>query len=173
MKAPCGVSGAALEGKRIEDLPPKTTSPTAPLYRRILVATDFSPASDTAFEQALQLAKQNHAALLVAHVWVIPATLGFMPVESYDAWERDFHAEAEANLGKLVARARRENVKAHRLALTGLADGAIVGVAKRLDVDLIVIGASSHPKWARLIAGSCVEGVVSHAPCAALVAVAA
>jgi hypothetical protein len=59
----------------------------AQIYKRILVGTDFSAASNSAFEQGLKLAKQNGAELLIAHACTTPNTLCFMPPESYGEWE--------------------------------------------------------------------------------------
>ncbi len=55
------------------------------IYRRILVATDFTAASTPALKQALKLATQNQAELLIAHSSTEPASLGFMSPDSYDA----------------------------------------------------------------------------------------
>jgi nucleotide-binding universal stress UspA family protein len=138
------------------------------IYRRILVATDFSASSTAAFEQGLKSAKQNHAELLIAHSFALPNDLCFMPSDCYGEWEKKCRTEAEKNMGALLEKARQENVKAHMLALEGIADDAIVDAAKRLDVDLIVIGTHGHRKATRPFWGSVVAHIISHAPCAVL-----
>jgi len=137
-------------------------------YRRILVATDFSACSAAAFEQGLMMAKQNHAELVIAHCSEVPNTLCFMPAGCYGEWEKKCRAKAEKNMGALLEKARQENVKAHMLALEGIADHAIVDAAKRLRVDLIVIGTHDHRNGSRSVLGSVVAPMISRAPCAVL-----
>jgi nucleotide-binding universal stress UspA family protein len=140
------------------------------VYRRILVGTDFSEASNPAFDQGLKLAKQNGAELLIAHVTLVPNTLCFMPPECYGEWESNYRAQAEKNIGSLIQRAHKEGVKAHKVLLQGLADDAIIEAAKRLRIDLIVIGTHGHQGLSRLFAGNVATHVVSRAPCAVLTA---
>jgi nucleotide-binding universal stress UspA family protein len=138
------------------------------IYRRILVATDFSEASNSAFEQGLKLAKQNGAELLIAHVSVVPSTLCFMPPECYGAWELHCRTETERNIGSLIQKAHKEGVKAHKMLLQGFADDAIIEAAERLGVDLIVVGAHVHRGASRLFAGNVAQHVASRAPCTVL-----
>ena len=138
------------------------------VYRRILVGTDFSPASTPAFDQALKLARQNGAELLIAHCYTIPGDISFMPSEAYGEWEQRCLQEAERNITALVEKAHKEGVKAHKLVLAGLADDLIVEVAKRLDVDLIVIGTHGRRGVWKILLGSVAARVVPLAPCAVL-----
>jgi universal stress protein A len=140
------------------------------IYKRILVGTDFSAASNSAFEQGLKLAKQNGAELLIAHACAMPNTLCFMPPECYGEWELSSRAEANKNIRSLIHKARKEGVKAHRVLLRGLADDAIIEAAERLGVDLVVIGTHGRRGVSRFIMGSVAAHVVSRAPCAVLTA---
>ncbi len=97
-------------------------------YRRILVATDFSPASAPAFDEALRLAKGSRAQLLVAHAYQehdLPA-IGFAATTAFDEWDRESRERALGQLDLLLARARREGIDAHPLLLAGFPDEAIV-----------------------------------------------
>jgi nucleotide-binding universal stress UspA family protein len=157
-----------LQEKRIraeQHTPPK---PAGQVYRRILVGTDFSARANAAFEQGLKIAKQNNAELLIAHSPGIPNTLSFMPPDCYDTWVRSCRDEAKATIGALIERAHSEGVKAHMLVLEGSAEDAIVNAAKRLGVDLIVIGTHGHRRVSRLVWGSVVAHMISRAPCAVL-----
>ena len=138
------------------------------IYRRILVGTDFSPASTPAFEQALKLARQNGAELLIAHCYTMPGNISLMPSEACIAWEQRCRKEGEKSIGALVQKAHKEGVKAHALLLTGLADDSIVEAAKRLDVDLIVIGTHGRRGVSKILLGSLAARVVPLAPCAVL-----
>jgi len=138
------------------------------IYRRILAATDFTAASTPALKQALKLAKQNHAELLIAHSSTEPASLSFMSADSYDAWEKQCRTDAEKNIGALIQKARKEGVKAHMLELSGLADDAIMEAAERLGVDLIVLGTHGRRGVARFLLGSVASQVVARARCPVL-----
>jgi nucleotide-binding universal stress UspA family protein len=138
------------------------------VYRRILVGTDFSARANAAFEQGLKIAKQNSAELLIAHCPGIPNTLTFMPPDCYDTWVRSCRDEAKTNMAMMIERAHCEGVKAHMLVLEVSADDAIVTAAKRLGVDLIVIGTHGHRKVSRMVWGSMVAHLIARAPCAVL-----
>jgi nucleotide-binding universal stress UspA family protein len=140
------------------------------IYRRILVGTDFSPASTAALDQGLELAKQNGAELLIAHANVPPSWIGSMPPEAYGEWEIHCRTEAEKNISALIQKAHEEGVKAHTLLLEGMADDAILEAAERLGVDLIVIGTHGRRGVSRFFMGSVAAQVVSRAGCAVLTA---
>ncbi|MGA2557218.1 MAG: universal stress protein, partial [Verrucomicrobiota bacterium] len=60
---------------RESDLTPEPVNPAqrpGRIYRRILVGTDLTGASTSAFEQGLKLAKQNGAELSIAHSCTVP-----------------------------------------------------------------------------------------------------
>lgn len=138
------------------------------IYRRILFGTDFSAASAPAFEQALKLASQNGAELLIAHSSVQPKQVGYAGPAAYTEWEGECRTDANKNIGGLIGRARNEGVKAHMLVLSGLADDAIVDTARKLNVDLIVIGTHGARGVSRLFLGSVAARVIARASCPVL-----
>jgi len=140
------------------------------IYSRILVGTDYSAASAAAFDQALRLARQNGAELLIAHAVPLPSSLSFMPEEAYSEWENQSRAEAEEYISPLIREARQAGVKAHKLLLKGLVEDALVEAAEKLGVDLIVIGTCRRRAVSRLFLGNIAARVVSRAPCAVLTA---
>ena len=83
-----------------------------------------------------------------------------MPPECYGEWESNYRAQAEKNIGSLIQRAHKEGVKAHKVLLQGLADDAIIEAAKRLRIDLIVIGTHGHQGLSRLFAANVATHVV-------------
>lgn len=154
------------------DLKAGRTTPAKPptqIFGRILVGTDFLSGSARVFAQSLKLAKQNRAELLLAHSFVMPNTLSFMPADAYDDWETQRRTEAEQNIGALVQKARREGVKAHMLVLSGFAEDALARAAKRLKVDLIVIGTHAPHTLSRLFARSHSARIMARAPCPVLI----
>jgi len=141
-------------------------------FGRILMATDFSSASSPAFERALALAKDLSAQLLLLHAYQDRALpeLGFAPTGSFEEWDRDVLARAEARLEPLLARARAEGVEAEALLVPGFPDEAIVETARQRGADLIVVGTHGRRGAARLMLGSVAARVVAGAPCPVLTA---
>jgi nucleotide-binding universal stress UspA family protein len=119
MNTLCDIAPNRVQENELETEQNIPTERLGQIYKRILVGTDFSVASNSAFEQGLKLAKQNGAELLIAHACATPNTLCFMPPESYGEWELSFSdAEAEIRTSVLsFTRSHKEGVKAHRVLL--------------------------------------------------------
>ncbi len=138
-------------------------------FQRILVATDFSPASGPAFDLALRLARDG-TLLLVAHAYQergLPA-LGYAATAAYEEWDRAFREKAAGELEWFLARARREGIAAEPLVLEGFPDEAIVEAARTHRADLVVMGTHGRRGAARLFLGSVAARVVASAPCPVL-----
>ena len=136
--------------------------------RRILYATDYSKASGRALAEAVNLARQNRADLLVVHVLEpIPYAAGeeFGGAELYLRLEDATKREAQASMDKLLRRLRRSNVKAKSLLLRGSAHDQIVKAARSKRADMIVIGTHGRTGLSKLFMGSVAAKVVSAATC--------
>ena len=136
-------------------------------FRRILVATDFSSASMGAFEQAVRLAKNTGAQLLIANAFPEygPPEIGYAPASGYEQWRQDVQAAADRKLDPLVDRARREGLAVRPLVLAGAPAEAILEAARREDADLIVLGTHGRRGAERFVLGSVASRVVSAAEC--------
>lgn len=137
------------------------------LFQRILVATDFSPASTPALEQSVKMALREGALLWIAHAYQEPGLveLSRAPAKVYKEWDQKLREAVEKKLRPLVEHARKEGVEARALLLTGFADEAIIEAAKQQSADLIVIGTHGRRGAARLFLGSVAARVISTAPC--------
>jgi nucleotide-binding universal stress UspA family protein len=139
--------------------------------RRVLHATDFSKASERALSEAVDLAKQNNAELVVVHVIapVVPYASGeeFDP-EPYTRLEEATKEDAEASMRKLTQKLQKSNVNVRSLLLSGTADKQIVRAAKSKKADLIVIGTHGRTGLSKLFMGSVAGKVVSTAECPVL-----
>ena len=137
------------------------------MFERILVATDFSPASTPALERSVKLAKQDGALLFIAHAYQEPALveLSHAPARAYKEWDQKLRDGVERKLRPLVEYARKEGVEARPLLLDGFADEAIIKAAKQQRADLIVLGTHGRRGAARLFLGSVAARVISTAPC--------
>ena len=116
------------------------------MINKILVATDASEAASRAVQQAIFLAVQNNAELLVVNVirdMQLPPELRDEPEyeQFYSAREELMRQVAEKILGKAEAEAREQGVADVKTAI-GSGDPAtsIAGFARRRKFDLIVIG---------------------------------
>jgi nucleotide-binding universal stress UspA family protein len=137
--------------------------------RVILHPTDFSEFSAYAFRIAVDLARQNDAALLVLHV---AETLG---PENVTYGEVATHLEPENYHKRLFDDLRQavpapEGVPVHYVLAGGDPAQEIERVAREHACDLIVMGTHGRTGLTRLFMGSIAEEVVRLAPCPVLVA---
>ena len=135
---------------------------------KVLLATDGSPASEAASEQAIDLAVQVGARLLVVSVLgassrpseaMADATTG--PADSRDS----LTTKAQG----LVQRAKAAGVDASFLVWEGEPGDAIVAAADSESADLIVVGSHGRSGVSRFFIGSVSDFVVRHAHCAVMV----
>ena len=136
--------------------------------RRILYATDYSKASGRALDEAVNLARQNRAELLVVHVMEpIPYAAGeeFGGAELYLRLEDATKRESQTTMDKLMRRLQRSKVKAKSLLLRGSPYDQIVKTAKSKRADMIVIGTHGRTGLSKLFMGSVAAKVVSAATC--------
>ena len=139
--------------------------------RRILHATDFSPASRRAFATAVDLARRSDAELLLAHVVPVPAPLledAYLSVESYRTALEAGRRAAQKRLDALCRRARQRGVRATALALDGTAFLEIPRAARQRRADLVVIGSHGRSGLRRLLLGSVARRVIGLTRCPVL-----
>jgi nucleotide-binding universal stress UspA family protein len=139
--------------------------------RRILHATDFSPASRRAFAAALDLARRNRAELLLAHAVAVPEPLledAYLSAESYRKILERGRQAARRRLSALCRRAQQRGVKATALLLDGLAFQEIPRAAQRRRADLVVIGTHGRTGLRRFLLGSVARRVIGLTRCPVL-----
>jgi nucleotide-binding universal stress UspA family protein len=139
--------------------------------RVIMHPSDFSPASRRAFAQAVATAKEQGAELLLVHVLanVIPL-IGdaYVSPQVYDDMLRTSRSEAQRQLDRLVARARKAGARARGLLREGVAWEQLIQTARAHKADMIVMGTHGRTGLSRLFLGSVAERVVGNAPCPVL-----
>lgn len=140
------------------------------MTRRILHPSDFSSASRAAFRKAVELAKQNRAELVVAHVLapVVPVADGYISAKAYQDMEAAGRRYGKKHLDALVGKARAARVRARGLLLEGIVSDRIVRAAKAQRADTIVMGTHGRTGLSRFILGSVASRVVAHAACPVL-----
>ena len=141
-----------------------------PVFRHILVPTDFSDRSEAALSYALQLAKQAHGQLTLLNVLPEPSALdytlgGFPETEQVRAKE-----EASRLLDEAVAQAKRTFLKIDSNLRTGIdLRNEILNTAKEISADLLVLTTHKFGGWKNLLFGSDAEKILEHAQCPILI----
>jgi len=121
--------------------------------KRLLVATDGSPASQTACKVALKIAKHTGGQLTAV-------TAGYGELDP---------KQAKAIVRELAAEAKRQDVPLLTLTPGGRPEEAITQVASAKQTDLIIMGSYGRTGLKRLFMGSVAERVIGQAACPVLV----
>lgn len=139
----------------------------SPLSSRIVVATDFSEASDEAFAKAVAWAQRTGAALDILHV--LEPEIGYAPFGVGTASEAPNRlALVSRELERRVEIARRVSVESRPQICEGSPATEIVRCAELTHASLIVVGTHGRTGLARAVLGSVAESVVRHSRCAVL-----
>ena len=142
------------------------------MFNRILVPTDFSPASDAALVYAHILAAQFGASLQLLHVVDDPgASSDFVADGAAPAAggvREELLTHARERLAHVLGVADRGHFHTSADAVLGMAAPAIVDYARATAASLIVMGTHGRTGLAHLIMGSVAEHVVRTAPCPVL-----
>jgi len=126
--------------------------------RKLLLATDFSPASAKARDVALQLAKTFDAELTVLHVLEPPPyPYAVPPPESV-------RPAAVGALEQAAEGLRRAGARTQRVLREGSPSVEIVAAVEEHGVDLVVLGTHGHRGLNHLLLGSVAEKVVRLSP---------
>ncbi len=135
---------------------------------RILVALDQSPFAATVLSKAIELAKQQGAALSIMTVAEDFFDLGdYMDVASITNKILD---DTKAAAQKYGDTAKAAGVNAAVVVEQGVAPAdLIIAHAESQKIDLIVMGHQGKKGLSRYLIGSVAARVVSHAPCSVLV----
>jgi universal stress protein A len=139
-------------------------------WRRICCPVDFSECSRVALGEAVRLARDLHAELLLVHVLhrgsVAAGQSPFAPPEHRA--HQDATGEAGRELAAWTQEAQRA-VPTTSVELSGDPAPEVVRFASEFGCDLIVVGTHGRTGLARAALGSVAEAVVRSAPCPVLV----
>lgn len=129
------------------------TKPFQP-YRRIVVATDFTPVSQQAFTHALGLVAPG-GTIQLAHV---------LPTINPAIDNKDEKQLAWSMISKMTGPDDRgPNCKIQHDVLEGQADDELLALAERSGADLIILGTRSRKGLSRTLLGSVARGVIDKA----------
>ena len=140
-------------------------------YERILVATDFSPVSELAVRQAIEIADKYGSELTIVHVVEhFPEHLPHYRIAHEEMDPQQFIIDrAEKDLAALCERlGKADAIKEVRLT-THSAKAEIVHFASERKIGLIVVGGHGRQGLIDMLSGSTATGVVRAASCDVLV----
>jgi universal stress protein A len=136
-------------------------------FRKILVATDFSPVAAIALECGRTLARRFGAEMYVIHVIEEPFMVGaeFYPPE-VASFRTRLVDHARRELGRIAS--ELDDVRASTEVIVGPVARRILESASEQRADLIVMGTHGRGAVARFLIGSVAERVVRAAECPVL-----
>jgi nucleotide-binding universal stress UspA family protein len=135
----------------------------------IVVPVDFSAESKKALSYASKLAAGFGAVLRVIHVVETAPFLNDLPNAMLTRSENEIAREALVKLQALAQDEINELIPVQPEVRIGKPFREIVGAAKVLGADLIVIATHGYTGLKHALLGSTAERVVQHAPCPVLV----
>jgi len=144
------------------------------LFKKIILATDFSDTSKDAGYHALVLAQTFKAELKALHVfdisaWNVPTRyyLDLEPVgPEFDEVVEGFEESRQRGKDSLKKLVESFDLEVETIFTEGDPGHQIVRIAEEHNADLIVLGTHGYTGWKRFTIGSVAEFVGRHAPCA-------
>jgi nucleotide-binding universal stress UspA family protein len=141
------------------------------LPKCILVPIDFSPATDTALDFAVALAREGRASLVLLHVWEPPIEWlrAVADVDTLDALMPFSASSAGTRMREYLAKVEAEGIAVSGCVEHGDRARAITRYAESTRCDLIVIGAHDATSRSWLIGLHVSDRVVRNAHCPVIV----
>jgi nucleotide-binding universal stress UspA family protein len=145
------------------------------MFNHILCPTDLKKRALLALKKALQIAHQfdSKITLLNVHDELMNKKEREMLRVSFDKLKdkyRDIAVSSKAEMKATIVQLHAEDIEVEYLLREGKPEKAIIDVAEKLEVDLIVICTDGHPHHLRdVFTGTITEHVVNNAVCPVLV----
>ncbi len=144
-----------------------TVTGSMPSINKVLLATDFSTASQAAFQTALGMCIALPASLSILHVFeyadAVPPEAGGRLLEL-----ESFYQRAQSSLDGLVEAAGHAGVASEGVIAGGVPSLTILDTISSKGIDLAVVGTNALHGFERLVFGSTAEEVLRKAPCPVL-----
>jgi len=149
--------------ENVATISPGVVSPvTEALFSKILVATDFSPASDLALEHALSIARRFNSKLYLMHVVTVDGYPMVAPAIAMEGFAK-MRKEAEAKLAQIEKSGRLYGVARETIVEEGTVWGAIEYRVGQDKIDLVVVGTHGAAGIPKMLIGSAAEQVFRQA----------
>jgi nucleotide-binding universal stress UspA family protein len=140
---------------------------------RILVPVDFSDASRTVLEYAIDMAESFGARVELLHVWDLPGyvrpDLTVWVGDVSGTYAEQAQQSANEHMSRLVDDAGlKDHASVDTRVLCGTPHATILELLDGETYDLVVMGTRGRTGLAHALLGSVAERVVRHAPCPVL-----
>jgi universal stress protein E len=150
---------------------PETSCPGG--YRRILVATDFSPHADSAVMQAVWLARKNGAAITLAHT--LPDLRRAVHGTSYqarldllygegDVFQRELRQESDTKMRRMIANLHAIDLDVKFETLLGEPFVELTHAVQAEGYDLVLAGTRGLTAWEQFFVGSTAKRLIRKCP---------
>lgn len=133
----------------------------------LLFATDFSAASDSAFQYAVSIAKRYCAQMYVVHV-IDLEPFDLVAYESSSSMLRQVHEEARQKIERMLTAQGLSSDQCHIIVGEGVVPDTLIETMRQHQVDLAVLGTHGRRAFKKLLLGSIAEEVFRIAPCPVL-----
>ncbi len=136
-------------------------------FRRILVATDFSAAAQTALDRARVLARQFHGQICVAHV-IPPGVFHFVSPDRTGETLVQAREYAKQEIERLLRDPAGEGIPHEGIVLEGPIWPILQETIKTRAIDLAVLGTNGRSPNKKMVLGSVAEEIYRMSDCPTL-----
>lgn len=136
-------------------------------FNRILFATDFSTASDAAFEYAVSIATRYCAQLYAVHV-IDSEPFDLVACESPSSVLAQVEEEARQKIECMLTTRGLPEEQCHIIVIAGALPQVLTDIMRREEIDLAVLGTHGRRAFEKFLMGSVDEEVFHTAPCPVL-----
>lgn len=140
-----------------------------PMAKGILMATDFSAASERALADAIRLGQQFSTRVTVLHSLDRPSTYLYDPLlgahGAFPAVRTEVRKAQIERLEQTAKRFREAGVPVSTEITRGAAASRIVQIARERNMGAIVLGTKGHTPIEHLLVGSVTNRILRGAPC--------
>ncbi len=142
-------------------------------YKRILVATDFSPPAEAAVKQAVWLARQVGARITLAHT--LPDLRRAVHSVSYKAkvdllygegsvFQREVRQESDTKMRKMIVDMNAADLDVKFETLLGAPYAEITHAVQQEGYDLVLTGTRGLAAWQQFFVGSTAKRLIRNCP---------
>ena len=142
-------------------------------YRKILVATDFSPSSDAALDQAVWLARQTGAKIVLTHTLPdLRQLVTTLPLDARrdffygdgDLFDKEVRRESDAKLQQAIGRVNAADLDITFETLLGTPYVELTHAVQQEGYDLVLAGTRGHSKWEHIFVGGNARRLIRNCP---------
>ena len=136
-------------------------------FKRVLLATDFSDASERALSYALGFVARYSSDLFIAHA-TEPEPRESVPLDPLPRELDRARIEAERQMKRIGKSAKLRDVPHNMIVERGGVWDVLSNIIEREHIDLLIMGTHGRRGFTKLALGSVAEEVLHLAPCAVL-----